>query len=168
MDTAMPKEELREALDRVVREVTEHSAGIRLVQGDYAPGDDLCTVHIGFQRGVCSSLSLRADSSMFARLARFMLEEENVTPQDMEEAAKEYFNVLCGSIARALYQATRVACRFGVPDFYWGSFSPKDHEEQFVLSYSSGQDEAAQLVHHVPVLREKRDRPAGSKPKINI
>lgn len=151
MDKAIPEEKLREGLDRIIREVTESSAGIALTRGETAPGEHICTVHIGFRRGFDSSLSLRADAALFVRLAQSMLKEEHITAQDLEDVAKEYFNVLCGHIAAALYKTTHVSARFSVPSFHWGSYSPKDHREQFVIRYSSGQDGAAELVHHVPI-----------------
>lgn len=154
MDKSIPEEKLREGLDRIIREVTESSAGIALVRGEAALGEHVCTVHIGFRKGFHSSLSLRADAALFARLAQSILEEEHITAQDLEDVAKEYFNVLCGHIAAALYKTTHISARFSVPSFYWGSYSPKDHREQFVIRYSSSQDEAAELVHHVPIPQE--------------
>lgn len=154
MDKAIPEEQLRERLDQIIREVTESSAGIALIRGEAAPGKHICTVHIGFRRGFRSSLSLRADAALFARLAQSMLETEHVTPQDLEDVAKEYFNVLCGHISAALYETTHISARFSVPYFYWESYSPKNHKEQFVIRYSSGQNEAAELVHHIPFPQE--------------
>lgn len=154
MDTAMSEEQLKEVLDRITREVTKDSVGIQLVQGEDGPGEDMCTVHISFRRGFRSSLSLRADTAMLTRLTQSMLKEEHITPQDLEDVTKEYFNVLCGHIAKALFNATRIASRFGVPSFYHGTYSPEDGEEQFVLNYSSGQSGVAQLVHHVPASHE--------------
>ena len=154
MDKAIPEEKLREGLDRIIREVTEASAGISLVRGEAEPGEHSCTVHIGFRRGFQSSLSLRADAALFARLSRSMLHQEQITAQDLEDVAKEYFNVLCGHIAAALYEATHVSARFSVPTFHWGSYSPKGHKEQFVIRYSGDRNEAAELVHHVPVSQE--------------
>lgn len=153
MEKAIPEEKLREGLDRIVREVTEASAGIALVRGEEKPSDHICTVHIGFRRGFRSSLSFRADAALFIRLAQSMLNVEHVTPEDLEDVGKEYFNVLCGHIAAALYKATHVSARFSVPSFYWESYSPKDHTEQFVIRYSSGPREAAELVHHIPAPR---------------
>lgn len=154
MDKNIPEEKLREGLDRIIREVTESSAGIALIRGEAAPGKHICTVHIGFREGFHSSLSLRADAALFARLAQSILQEERITPQDLEDVAKEYFNVLCGHIAAALYDTTHISARFSVPSFHWGHYSPEDHREQFVIRYSSGRDEAAELVHHVPIPRE--------------
>lgn len=154
VDKAIPEQKLREGLDRIVREVTENSAGIALTRGEAMPGDHICTVHVSFRQGFRSSLSIRADTALFTRLARSMLGEERVTAQDLEDVAKEYFNVLCGHIAAKLYDTTHVSARFSVPCFYWGSYSPEDHKEQFVIRYSSGQNEAAELVHHIPVPQE--------------
>lgn len=154
MDKNIPEEKLREGLDRIIREVTESSAGIALIRGEAAPGKHICTVHIGFCEGFHSSLSLRADAALFVRLAQSILQEERITPQDLEDVAKEYFNVLCGHIAAALYKSTHVSARFSVPSFHWGSYSPEDHREQFVIRYSSGLNEAAELVHHIPVPQE--------------
>ncbi len=153
MDTEMSKEKLKEVLDRITRKVTEESAGIHLNPGKSGPEEDQCTVHVRFHRGSLSNLSLRADMEMFTRLARSMLQTEQITLQDLEDVAKEYFNVLCGHIVIALYKATHVGSRFGVPSFYRGAFVPKDRKEQFVLNYSSDRNEAAQLAHHVPIPR---------------
>lgn len=151
MDKAIPEEKLREDLDRIVREVTQASAGIALTRGEAAPEKHICTVHIGFRQGFRSSLSMRADAALFVRLAQSMLQEEHITAQDLEDVAKEYFNVLCGHIAAALYKATHISARFSVPSFHWGSYSPENHAEQFIIRYSGGRNEAAELVHHVPV-----------------
>jgi len=154
MNTEMSKEKLKEVLDRITRKVTEESAGIHLNPGRSGPEEDQCTVHVRFHRGSLSNLSLRADMEMFTRLARSMLQTEQITVQDLEDVAKEYFNVLCGHIVTALYKATHVGSRFGVPSFYRGAFVPEDRKEQFVLNYSSDRNETAQLAHHVPIPQE--------------
>ena len=153
MDTAMPKEKLQEVFDRITREVTAESVGIELKQGETPPGEDLCTVHITFKKGFHSGLSLSADSAMLTRLTQSFLQEEEITDQDVEDVTKEYFNILCGRIAGALFQATKIASRFSVPDFHTGQFQPEDYQEQFVLSYSGDQPGAVQLRHHIPASR---------------
>ncbi len=151
----MPENKLKEFLDQITRKVTEDSVGIQLIQGESEPGEDVCTVHIRFRKGFHSSLSLRADTAMLTRLTQSMLQEENVTPQDLEDATREYFNVLCGNIVSALHQATRVASRFGIPSFHQGNYSPEDHKEQFVLSYGSDREGTMQLIHHIPGPQEQ-------------
>lgn len=150
MDKAIPEELLREGLDRIVREVTDAKTGITLTRGEAELGDRIGTVHISFRRGFHSSLSLRADITLFARLAQSILGKQRITAQDLEDVAKEYFNVLCGHIATALYKATRVTARFSIPSFHWGYYSPENHEEQVVIRYSSDRNEAAELVHYIP------------------
>lgn len=150
----MPQEKLEEVFDRITREVTKNSMGIHLVKADTAPGSNLCTVHITFRGGFRSSLSFRADPAIFVRMTQSVIKGRHITPQDVEDVAKEYFNVLCGHIAADLFKATRISSRFSVPSFHQGRYHPQDQEEQFALSYTNDQHESAQLVHHVPV----RDR----------
>lgn len=56
MNTAVTKEELERILDQALQEVTERTAGVRLHQGDQPPGEDLCTVHITFDKGFNTAL----------------------------------------------------------------------------------------------------------------
>ena len=70
MNTAMTKESLAQILDQALQEVTECTAGVCLRQGDQPPGEDLCTVHITFDKGFSTSLTLCADKSLLARMAR--------------------------------------------------------------------------------------------------
>lgn len=136
--------------DRAVREVTEKTAGVRLSACEEPPDGELCTVHITFHTGFHTSLSLCADAAMLRRMARAVVRSEKVTAQDLEDFTKEYFNLLCGRIAAALFRATRVAARFSLPEFYHGRYEPEGHRRQFALNYSSERRELAQLVHHVP------------------
>ena len=150
MNAAMSEKRLREMLDRTAREVTQDCAGIRLTEEGSGPQGEVWTVYTGFRRGFHSSLSLRADQTLLIRLARSILRRQEVTPQDLEDVAKEYFNVLCGHIAQAMYRATKVASRFDVPSLYPGRFSPPGQSEQFTLNYADDCSGAAQLVHHIP------------------
>lgn len=150
MDTALSRKDLEAMLDSAVREVTETTSGISLCQGGEPPSEDFCTVHIAFKKGFRSSLSLRADTAMLARMTQNAIQEETITPQDLEDFAKEYFNVLCGRVSAYLYQATKIASRFSVPVFRWGHFEPEGQTRQFALNYCDDQRQGAQLVHHVP------------------
>ncbi len=161
MNTAVTKEELEQILDQALQDVTERTAGVRLHQGDQPLGEDLCTVHITFDKGFGTSLTLCADTSLLARMARNSFHEDAVTPEDVEEFSKEYFNVLCGKIVGAMYQATQVPAHFGTPVFYQGRYEPEGQEAQFILTYSDGHEEGAQLIHHVPSVHE--DGPNGNE-----
>lgn len=149
MNTAMTKEELERILDQAVQDVTERTAGVRLYHGQQSPGDDLCTVQITFDRGFRTSLTLCADTRLLYRMACNSFHEETVSSEDLEEFSKEYFNVLCGRIAGAMFQATQIPAHFAPPVFYRGRFEPEG-EIQFVLTYSDEYSSGVQFIHHVP------------------
>ena len=150
MNTVLTKEKLERILDQALQAVTEQTAGVRLNQGDQPPGEDLCTVHITFDKGFSTSLTLCADTSLLTRMARNSFHEDEVDSEDLEEFTKEYFNVLCGKIAGAMFQTTQIPAHFGPPTFYHGRYEPEGQEVQFVLTYSDEHSEGAQLIHHVP------------------
>lgn len=150
MDTAMNQQELEKMFDKAVREVTEQTAGIHLCQCTDAPDGELCTVHIKWERGFHTSVTLCADTEMLKRMTRQVVQTDQVTPQDLEDFTKEYFNLLCGRIAAALFKETKVASRFGLPDFHSGRYAPEGHAPQFELNYTSDRREGAQIIHHVP------------------
>ena len=154
MNTAITKEELAQILDQALQEVTEYTAGVRLRQGEQPPGEDLCTVHITFDKGFSTSLTLCADKSLLARMARNSFHEDEVTPEDLEKFSKEYLNVLCGKVTGAMYRATQIPAHFGQPVFYQGRYEPEGQEVQFILTYSDEHSEGAQLIHHVPSSQE--------------
>ena len=163
MNTAMTKEALAEILDQALQDVTERTAGVRLHQGEQPPGEDLCTVHITFDRGFNTSLTLCADTSLLVRMARNSFHEDAVTPEDLEEFSKEYFNVLCGKVTGAMFRATQIPAHFGQPAFYRGHYEPEEQEVQFILTYSDEHSEGAQLIHHVPYVRTDRPDENGEK-----
>lgn len=148
MSTAVTKEALAQILDQALQEVTEYTAGVRLNQGEHLLSEDLCTVHITFDQGFDTSLTLCADTSLLARMARNSFHEEAVTPEDVEEFSKEYLNVLCGKVTGAIYRATQASVHFGAPEFYHGRYAPEGQEAQFVLTYTDEHSEGAQLIHH--------------------
>lgn len=150
MNSAMSKEELEKILDEAVQDVTERTAGVRLRQGGQSPGEDLCTVQITFDRGFRTSLTLCADRELLYRMASISFHEESVSPEDLEEFSKEYFNVLCGRIAAAMFKATQVPAHFAPPVFYHGRYEPEGQEIQFMLTYSDEYSKGAQFIHHVP------------------
>ncbi len=154
MNTVMTREELEQVLDQALQDVTEQTAGVRLHQGEQPLGEDLCTVHITFDKGFGTSLTLCADTSLLVRMAANSFHEDAVTQEDLEEFCKEYFNVLCGKITVAMYRATRVAAHFGQPVFYHGRYEPEVQEVQFVLTYAGEESEGAQLIHHMPSTQE--------------
>ena len=154
MDAVITREGLEQILDQALQDVTERTAGVRLHQNDQPLGEDLCTVHITFDKGFATSLTLCADTSLLARMASNSFHEDPVTQEDLEEFSKEYFNVLCGKVAGAVFRATQVSAHFGPPVFYHGRYEPEGQEVQFVLTYSDEHSKSAQLIHHMARPRE--------------
>lgn len=154
MNAALTRETLEKILDQALQDVTERTSGVCLRQGSQKPGEDLCTVHITFDKGFDTSLTLCADTSLLARMARNSFHEDSVTPEDLEEFSKEYFNILCGKIVRAIFQTTQVPAHFSPPVFYHGRYEPEGQEIQFVLTYSDEYSEGAQLIHHMSSARD--------------
>ncbi len=154
MNVAMTREELEQILDQAVEDVTERTAGVRLHQGKQLPGDDLCTVQITFDKGIYNSITLCADTRLLHRMACNSFHEDSVSSDDLEEFSKEYFNVLCGKIAGAMFRTTQVPVHFGPPVFYRGHYEPEGHEIQFVLTYSDECHRGAQLIYHAPCSNE--------------
>lgn len=154
MNTTITKESLEQILDQAFQDVTEQTAGVRLNHGGQPLGEDLCTVHITFDKGFSTSLSLCADTSLLSRMAGNSFHEEAVTPEDLEEFSKEYFNVLCGKVAGAVAEIAQVSAHFGPPEFCHGRYEPEGQEVQFILTYSDEHSEGAQLIHHVPCGQE--------------
>ena len=150
MNTAMSKEELEKIFDQAVQDVTERTAGVRLHQGNHSPGEDLCTVQITFDKGFHTSLTLCADTGLLYRMASNSFHEESVSPEDLEEFSKEYFNVLCGRIAVSMFRVTQVPAHFSPPTFYRGRYEPEGREIQFMLTYSDEYSGGVQIIHHVP------------------
>lgn len=153
MGSTLSREDLGRLLDQVTREITQREAGIILNQTGSIPGGaegEACTVYTSFNRGIDASLSLRADMSLFVRLACGMMQTEELSPQDVEEVAKEYFNVLCGHVLSRLFQLTRLPARFNVPSFCRGRHVVEGTEEDIVLNYVGDRHERAQLIHHRP------------------
>lgn len=148
MNHVVTKEELEQILDQALQDVTERTAGVRLHQGGQPLGEDLCTVHITFDQGFDTSLTLCADTGLLLRMARNAFHEDEVTQEDLEEFGMEYLNVLCGKVVAAIFQATQVPAHFGSPMFYRGRYEPEGQEIQFVLTYSDERMEGAQLIHH--------------------
>ena len=152
MGRALSPGELREFLDRVTREITRE-AGVALTSTEHAreaPEDGLYTVYTTFNRGVDSSLSLCAGMSLFVRLARSILRTDRLTPQDVEDVAKEYFNVLCGHVLAQLYPVTRTPARFNVPAFCRGRHVMEGFLADIVLNFTDDRQEWVQVIHYVP------------------
>jgi len=146
----MTQEELAQMLDHVIREVTEQTTGVQLHASDKTLSGKLCTVHVSFNKGFHSSLSLCAEMPLLEHMARQMFGGDISGEQDVVDFAKEYVNILCGKVVGFLYRTTRIGASFGVPAFSYGSCAPQDQKVQFALTYVNERQEGAQLLHYIP------------------
>lgn len=149
MDRAMSQKRLAQVFDEVVREVTERASGIRLLESGTKLAGELCTVYTSFQRGYRTGVSLCAERSLFTRLTQRMMQTEEVSPQEVEEFSREYFNALCGRIVSQMYPETKIPARFDRPSFHEGRYSPRGRQKHFSIRYTSDGAGNAELVHHL-------------------
>lgn len=153
MDRVMPRDELRVMLDQVTREITRRQAGICLSPtepGGDGPGGDACTACITFERGMEGTLCLCANEAMFVRLAREVLQIENLTPRDVADVAKEHLNVLGGHVLRRLFPKAKRPARFHVPAFYRGAYAPEGERLCIELDYSGDEAEQVRFAYYTP------------------
>lgn len=143
--------EVQNVLDSVMRDITNRVANIQLCKKDSALSNQICTVHTDFEGPCHASLTLCADTSMFVRLTKHVMQSEAVAPQDIEDFSKEYFNVICGQLVSHLSRRAHLHSRFCIPKFYTGLYLPdSQNASQLVLRYTSNCNECAQLIYQIP------------------
>lgn len=145
---AHAKHELQTILNCSIQDITNRFAGIQLLEENTALSDDICTVHTVLEGGHPAALLLCADTALLTRLARIIMRRDSVTPQDVEDVATEYFNIICGRVAAGIFQAAHIPSRFQSPRFRMGRYVPESGSPcQCVLNYNSGNNERAQLIY---------------------
>ncbi len=158
MDTILPPEQLRDICERSACSVTRQTSGILLELGERPPQEDVCTVYTSFERGASFALTLSADGRFFRRMSQHSVLREQVSLQDIEDSAVEYFNVLCGGVAVALYRGTKTAVRFKIPEFHYGPFVPEGREEEWALELRGDRGERVRLACYSEEHWEKQER----------
>ena len=147
--------QIKELWDKVIMEITEHISNIQLYKQDFANLGETCTVQTTFEGGYNATLFLCADTSLFTHLTQCVLQSETVSQQDVEDFAKEYFNIICGRIVAKIFQFSHVSSHFSIPDFRAGCNIPDDKGKiRFVLNYKSSCNEGIQLIHQKPILEK--------------
>ncbi len=150
LDT-LSQSQVLEILDRVMKDITNRIVTIQ--SSDKTPPlcpNDSCTVYTTFEGGYRATLTLCVDSNLLLHLAQTSMQEENVSAEDLEDFAKEYFNVICGQVAARLFQAAHISSRFQIPTFETGCYTPEETSQELVLNYTSNRNEGAQLIHKAP------------------
>lgn len=146
---SLSQQQIIEIMDRVMKDITNRMDEIRRSTEDSIFfSENVCSIHTTFEGGYHATLALSVDTSLLVRLAQKFMQEEDVPPDDLEDFAKEYFNVICGHIAAKLFQIAHISSRFEIPTFSAGRYTPdKDSSSQEVLNYTNNRNEGAQLIH---------------------
>ena len=153
MDPEVTREVFQSAVDRAVRDVIPRLAGISLTAGGPPPSGEVYTVHTQFD-GTPADLALCAEAAFLNRMTRYVTRQEQVSPEDQADAARELFNVLCGHVAVELSRLTRTRVRFRLPQFSPGCPIPAGQRRIFAANYRSGDQESIQMI------QVKRPEPA--------
>lgn len=100
--------------DLLVYEVTEQMSGIQLGSCPELEGKatEMETVYGLVDGEYQMQLRFRAEPRMFTRLAKSMIGEEPQDPEEVQEYATEFFNVLCGRFISEIYRNSKLAGRF--------------------------------------------------------
>lgn len=158
MADVLTPELLQSVVDHAMRDVMPRVGGITLLGGGSPPCGELYTVHTDFDGEIPVNLALCADAATFTHLTQYMMGQEEIAPEDLADAAKEFFNVLCGHVAVELFHATNMRFRFRIPRFSGGRQLPQEREWQFALNYSGDKDENMQLIQHTGVSSKPKNK----------
>lgn len=150
---SLSQQQIMEIMDRVMKDITNRMDDIqRSSEDSIFFSENVCSIHTKFEGGYQATLSLSIDTSLLVRLAQNVLQEEDIKPEDLEDFAKEYFNVICGQIAAKLFQTAHISSRFQIPVFSTGRYSSDEKAlSQEVLNYTNNRNEGAQLIHQAPL-----------------
>lgn len=141
-------QEFRQSLSRSMRDITQRFGGIELTETELPLAEDACTIHTVMEGECRADLLLCADTALLTSLARNIMCQEDVTRQDIEDVATEYFNVVCGRIASLIFQAAHESSRFQIPRFHAGRYLPEyDPASRWSIGYNSPQNGSLQLIY---------------------
>ena len=148
MPALLSQELFQSVADHALHDVMPQMAGMTLTKGETPPSGEIYTVRTVFEGEPQTGLSLCADASVFRRLTQHITGQEQVSIEELADAAKELFNVFCGHVAVDLFHATKQKFRFQVPQFYKGRKIPDGHQCLFELNYCGKEDERVQVIRH--------------------
>ncbi len=148
MDNILSLDRLREIFDDSARVMLRRVTGIELRSAERPPAGDVCTVFTVFGPEVRSGLALCADTELFNRLAYNMMFGQAAKPEDTADAAREFFNVLCGHIAVRFYRETQKAARFEIPVFLRGRSEPEEFVRRCEMNFIGDGNVGASLIHY--------------------
>lgn len=104
------------------------------------PKPPCCAVYTTTKGAYQAQLVLCASRKTLRRIAEGMLGESSGDPSEMEEAAKEFFNILCGNIVSEIAHRYRAKVLFSPPNFALdGRCPPLDGSSEH-MSFAGGGD----------------------------
>lgn len=105
-----------------------------------------------------SCILLYGDRSFFFRLAQTLFECSKPTQEEVEEAAKEFLNILCGQLISAIYDKTGIPARFYPPCFFeTADVPPADLQKGQRLYFCSDRHEHLLLYFADTIIARKGD-----------
>lgn len=113
---------------------------LRMDQPAREPETSCCTVYTTTKGAYQVRLALCANRKTLCRIMEGMLGEPSGDPDEMEEAAKEFFNVLCGNIVSEIARKYRVNVLFSPPQFALGGCPPPLGGPWEYMSFAGGGD----------------------------
>lgn len=150
--------EFRQSVNQSMQDITRRFAGIELTETEQPLSEDTCTIHTVLEGECRADLLLCADTALLIRLARNIMCRDTVTAQDIEDVATEYFNVVCGRIARLIVQPPHSNSRFRIPRFHPGRYLPEcDAASRWSIGYNNPENEGMKLIYMGP--------PSGGNPR---
>lgn len=127
---SLTHEQMQSILNNVMIGTTSQMANIDLKNQEFSLSDDLCTVNMMFAGNCEVTISLYADKSFLVRLTQEVLQEQEVTAEDVEDTAKEYLNIICGHLTRELFPLVNRPTKLSFPSFQNGRHT-LDKETQY-------------------------------------
>ncbi len=158
---SLTHEEIQDVLNYVMLYTTEKMAHMKITNEGNSLSNDLCTVSAIFEGNCDLALSLCADKLFFVRLAQGIFQSEDVSDQDIEDAAKEYLNVICGRLVNQVSPLIHKPTSFRFPVFQTGEhIFDGDREYSCKSHYVNKNDDGLLLVLALSVLEKEEKHSA--------
>lgn len=138
---------LLQMTDTLLRQLLETCAGIRACCAERRDMDEFAEVYAEIDGTYHARLSLRAGTRLWRALAENILGGPLTAPDDPEEYAKEFLNILCGRLVSDIFRLTHSPARFFPPRWTQGALPPFDDKTHFIstLYYMTWEGEPIEL-----------------------
>lgn len=123
------EQDFQKILDNAIRDITKRIAGIDLETANWPQDEngDVASLYTVTKGSYRITVVYHAETRLLRYIADKMARRPVEDPEDMEMYAKEYFNILCGSIVSKINQITNSSARFGIPQYCRGFYAAEDY-----------------------------------------